>query len=269
MDLTLMIWYFFCYSVLGYCIEVLYCSIGQKTLVNRGFLHGPYLPIYGFGAVFVVFIFVKITDNPGLFFLIACIGTSMLEYATGVLAEKLFSIRLWDYSSYRFNLKGRVCLLNSTLFGLLSLLVAYCIHPYLSAFILSVDEAVLDHGAMVIMLLLSVDTTSSVFRMSAFQKQLGEFKEKRKEIENRLSILRNFNGNKMLDGLRVKLNTELDELRLRLSISAKQILKAFPLLTSSNEEKRLLLETLRKTIRENALHRKLHSNKKRSKRRDD
>jgi uncharacterized membrane protein len=132
-----------------------------------------------------------------------------------------------------------------------------------------VDEAVLAHGAMVIMLLLSVDTTSSVFRMSAFQKQLGEFKEKRKEIENRLSILRNFNGNKMLDGLRVKLNTELDELRLRLSISAKQFLKAFPSLTSSNEEKRLLLETLRKTIRENALYRKLHSNKKRSKRRDD
>lgn len=269
MDLTLLIWYFFSYSIMGYGIEVLYCSIRQRMLVNRGFLHGPYLPIYGFGAVFVLYVFTKITNNPGMLFLVAFVGTSMLEYATGYLAEKLFSIRLWDYSSYKFNLKGRVCLLNSTLFGLLSLSVVYGIHPYLSTFILGLNQAILEYGSMGIIILLSVDTTSSVSRVSAFQKQLGEFKERRREIENRLRILRNFKENKMLEVMRIKLDTELDELRMRLTISAKRILNAFPSLTSSNEEKRLLLETLRKTIRDNVMYTKLHDRNKRGKRREE
>ncbi len=269
MDLTLLIWYFFSYSILGYVVEVLYCSIGQRTFVNRGFLHGPYLPIYGFGALFILFVFTRITTHPIMLFFIAIIGTSILEYATGCIAEKLFSIRLWDYSSYPFNIKGRVCLLNSTLFGLLSLMVAYGIHPYLVEVIEAIDPGVLEHGAMVIMLLFSIDTTSSVFRMSAFQKQLSEFREKRNEIENRIKILHDFKENKMLEGLRVKLDTELDELRLRLSISAKRIFNAFPSLTSGNEEKRLLLETLRRTIREHTLHKKIHGSKRRSKKRDD
>jgi uncharacterized membrane protein len=269
MDLTLLIWYFFCYSILGYIVEIVYCSIGQGSLVNRGFLHGPYLPIYGFGALLVIFVFAGISNNPLVLFFIAVIGTSILEYVTGYLAETLFSIRLWDYSSVRFNLKGRVCLLNSTLFGLLSLFVVYVVHPHVSAIFEYVSPSVLEHGAKVIIILLSVDTTSSVLGMSAFQRQLANFREKRREIESRLKVLREFRENKMLEGLRVKLDTELDELRMRLSISAKRILHAFPSLTSSNEEKRLLLETLRKTIRETALHKKLHDNKHRSEKRDD
>jgi len=269
MDLTLLIWYFFCYSILGYIVEVLYCSIRQGSLVNRGFLHGPYLPIYGFGAVLVVFVFARLSNNPLILFFIAVIGTSILEYATGYLAETLFSIRLWDYSSARFNLKGRVCLLNSTLFGLLSLFVTYGVHPHLSAVFDHSTPAVMELGAKIIIILFSVDTTISVLGMSAFQRQLADFREKRREIESRLKVLHEFKENKMLEGLRVKLDTELDELRMRLSISAKRILHAFPSLTSSNEEKRLLLETLRKTIRETALHKKLHENKHRSKKRDD
>ncbi len=91
-----------------------------------------YLPIYGFGAVLVIFVFARLSNNPLILFFIAVIGTSILEYATGYLSETLFSIRLWDYSSTRFNLKGRVCLLNSTLFGLLSLFVTYGVHPPIS-----------------------------------------------------------------------------------------------------------------------------------------
>nr|WP_319474943.1 putative ABC transporter permease [uncultured Sphaerochaeta sp.] len=269
MDLTLLIWYFFCYAILGYIVEVLYCSIRQGTLVNRGFLHGPYLPIYGFGAVLVIFIFARITNNPFVLFFISVIGTSILEYATGYLSETLFSIRLWDYSTAHFNLKGRICLLNSTLFGLLSLFVTYGVHPHLSALFEHFTPAVMEHGAKIIIILFSVDTTISVLGMSAFQRQLAEFREKRREIEIRLKVLHEFKENKMLEGLRVKLDTELDELRMRLSISAKRILHAFPSLTSSNEEKRLLLETLRKTIRETALHKKLHDKKHRSDKRDD
>lgn len=268
MDLVLLIWYFFSYAVFGYIVEVLYCSLGQRRFVNRGFLHGPYLPIYGFGALLVIF-FGEIAHNPVFLFLLAFFGTSALEYFTGYLAEHLFNIRLWDYSTYPFNFKGRICLLNSSLFGLLSLVVNYIIHPFLSSLIYSLDKSILGPGSMIIVLLLSVDSTSSIFRMSAFQKQLSEFRVKKGEIENRLKILRNFKENKMLEGLRVRLDVELDDLRLHMTTSAKRILNAFPSLTSSNEEKRLLLENLRKSIKENSLHKRFHDSRNRSKKRDD
>ncbi len=269
MHSTLLIWFFFVYSLLGYIVEVLYCSIGERRLVNRGFLIGPYLPIYGFGALMVLFCFYPLSSGPVTLFLISFAGTSVLEYATGFLAEKLFKIRLWDYSKYPFNFKGRVCLLNSTLFAILSIVVTYLLHPHIANLIAGFDRAVLEYGAMAILLLFAIDSTKSILHMSIFQRQLSEFREKKREIESRLRILREFKENKMLEGLRIKLDTELDELRLHLSFSAKRILDAFPSLTSNSEEKRLVLDTLRKTIGDHALQRRFQELRKRRKKRDE
>lgn len=245
MDFDLLIGSFFLYSVIGYIVEVLYCSMFSKRLVNRGFLHGPYLPIYGFGALMVVHLLKSFASHPLQLFFVAIIATSVVEYISSYLLEQLFSLKLWDYSRYRLQIKGRVCLLNSTLFGLLSLFVFYVLHPPLITILMGVSSVLLTRLSHLIILIFAVDTTSSIWRMASFQKQLADFKVKKAEIEMRLHLLSRLKSSKTLEGLRVTLDTELEELKSRLNASAKRILDAFPSITSANEEKRQLFEWLK------------------------
>ena len=106
------------YSFLGWCGEMVYCSIGQRRLCEkRGFLNGPICPIYGHGAIVVLLALDGGCDSPVLTFFLGAVLTSLVEYVTSYAMEKLFHMRWWDYSRYRFHINGRVCLLNSTLFG--------------------------------------------------------------------------------------------------------------------------------------------------------
>lgn len=128
-----LVMYFFTYSVLGWICETLYCSIGKRKFVPRGFLKGPYCPIYGFGALFIILITEPVQNNNILMFICILLITAALEYASSWLLEKLFHIRWWDYSNKRFNLNGRICLLNSVLFGVMGSLMVYFIHPWVSS----------------------------------------------------------------------------------------------------------------------------------------
>lgn len=118
------------YSVLGWCGEMIYCSIGQRKLCEkRGFLNGPICPIYGHGALIVLLCLHGGCQNPVLTFLFGAVLTSIVEYVTSYAMEKLFHMRWWDYSRYRFHINGRVCLLNSTLFGLASVFLCHFANP--------------------------------------------------------------------------------------------------------------------------------------------
>ena len=131
--------YFLCfiiYSFLGYICEVIYVFIITKKLTNRGFLYGPLVPIYGFGALLILGVFFPLRSitswyQPILVFIVGFLLTSILEYLASFFIELIFHMRLWDYSKHKFNINGRVCLLNSSLFAILVLLVFYLIHPYL------------------------------------------------------------------------------------------------------------------------------------------
>ena len=125
--------YFIVYSVAGWLCEDVYVGIGKKKLVNRGFLYGPYCPIYGFGALIVLYPLMMLGDHPVLVFFGGMVLTSVLEYFTSWIMEKLFHERWWDYSTYRFNINGRVGLLKSVLFGLMSLVVVFLIQPHVEA----------------------------------------------------------------------------------------------------------------------------------------
>ena len=118
------------YSFLGWCGEMVYCSAGQRKLCEkRGFLNGPLCPIYGHGALVVLLALDGGCENPLLTFFLGAILTSIVEYLTSYAMEKLFHMRWWDYSRYRFHLNGRVCLLNSTLFGLASVFLCHAANP--------------------------------------------------------------------------------------------------------------------------------------------
>ena len=113
--------YFAIYSILGWGCEVIYCSLPAKRFINRGFLNGPYCPVYGIGALIVLYLLEPYKTSPFLVFLLGIFLTSLLEYITSYILEKTFHAHWWDYSKRKYNIYGRVCLLNSTLFGILSL----------------------------------------------------------------------------------------------------------------------------------------------------
>lgn len=120
---------FFVYAFLGYVCEVIYCSIGQKKLVNRGYLYMPVCPIYGFGAVIILLSMLPISKMWYLVFFLGILLTTTLEYLTSYIMEIIFHMRWWDYSKRKLNINGRVCLLNSLLFGGLVMIVVYGLHP--------------------------------------------------------------------------------------------------------------------------------------------
>ena len=124
------------YSFAGWCGEMVYCSLGQRKLCEkRGFLNGLLCPIYGHGALVVLWALHGGASNPVLTFILGGILTSIVEYITSFAMEKLFHMRWWDYSKKPFNIHGRVCLLNSTLFGLASVLLCHVIHPSVAQFL--------------------------------------------------------------------------------------------------------------------------------------
>ena len=118
------------YSFLGWCGEMAYCSLCQGRLCEkRGFLNGPLCPIYGHGALLVLLAMNGRSDSVLFTVLWGALLTSAVEYITSYIMEKLFHMRWWDYSQKRYHINGRVCLLNSTLFGLACVLLRHAVHP--------------------------------------------------------------------------------------------------------------------------------------------
>ena len=140
--LYLQVLYFTIYSFLGWVCESTYCSIGQKKLVNRGFLNGPFCPIYGFGALLVISILSPFVNNIPILFIASIIVTSTLEYITSYVLEKIFHMSWWDYSTYKYNINGRVCLKNSLMFGVMSLFVMLVVHPAVDDFVAKINTNV-------------------------------------------------------------------------------------------------------------------------------
>ncbi|WP_251449121.1 putative ABC transporter permease [Vermiculatibacterium agrestimuris] len=129
LPISMALLYFIVYSVLGWCMETIYCSTLEKRFVPRGFLYGPMCPIYGVGVLMMVCWFQPLMDKPVLFYLTATVCMSAWEYLVGWFLEKTTHIKYWDYSMYRFNLHGRICLWVCLMWGVLSFLVLYFIHP--------------------------------------------------------------------------------------------------------------------------------------------
>lgn len=122
---------FIIYSFGGWIIEMLAVGFTQKKIVNRGFLLGPYLPIYGVAGVLMTFILQLYLQYPIFLFINAILIGSIVEYFTGYGMEKIFKAKWWDYSRKKFNLNGRICLQDSILFGLLGTILIYFINPFL------------------------------------------------------------------------------------------------------------------------------------------
>lgn len=120
---------FLMYSFVGWIAEVTLAFIEHKKFINRGFLIGPYCPIYGVGVLLIVWLLKRYTDSALALFVLAMVLCMVLEYVTSFVMEKLFNTRWWDYSNMRFNINGRICLETAIPFGIGGLIIMYLINP--------------------------------------------------------------------------------------------------------------------------------------------
>lgn len=116
-------------SVVGYIYEEIFCLLFDHELVNRGFLYGPYLPVYGFGAALMILLLKKFKRNPLVVFLLAMLSTGILEYLTGYLLWEIYHKTWWDYTGLFLNIDGYVCLRSVLTFGIGGLLLIYIVEP--------------------------------------------------------------------------------------------------------------------------------------------
>lgn len=122
-------WIFIIYAFIGWCTEVSYAALDTGKFVNRGFLNGPYCPIYGCGVVIVVAILTPLKESLLILFIGSFVLTTALEFVTGYILEKVFHNKWWDYSDKPFNVKGYICLKFSILWGLACTFIMDVLHP--------------------------------------------------------------------------------------------------------------------------------------------
>lgn len=162
------------YSFIGWVYESIVCSLGERKLVNRGFLNGPLCPVYGFGALVCIICLYQRMDNIFLLFFSGVVLTCTVEYITSVLLEKLFHMKWWDYSHYRFNIGGRVCLLGAVVFGAMSVLLVKYIHPFVDTAIGSFPDWALLGVAAILFFVLMADLYITVRHLLLLEKRLSE-----------------------------------------------------------------------------------------------
>ncbi len=120
---------FFIYSILGWIMEVTAKLVRERKFINRGFLIGPYCPIYGYGVLLMTFFLRKYQDDIAATFIFSILICGTLEYFTSYFMEKFFHARWWDYSNKKFNINGRVCLETLIPFGTIGCLIIYITNP--------------------------------------------------------------------------------------------------------------------------------------------
>lgn len=122
---------FISYAFLGWCMEVTCKLIQYKKFINRGFLIGPYCPIYGWGALTITILLKRYMEDPLVLFVMSTLICSIIEYLTSYFMEKKYHARWWDYSNRKFNINGRICLETLVPFGILGVAIMYGTNPIL------------------------------------------------------------------------------------------------------------------------------------------
>ena len=152
---------FFLYSFIGWIIETIYVSIKNKKIANRGFLIGPYCPIYGLSAILMTYLLSNYKNDILILFIVGLFIASLLEYITSLLLEKIFKARWWDYSDHLLNIDGRVCLFNSLLFGILCIFLVQFLDPTIVNFINNIPENIRFITSIMFLIIFTGDTLLS------------------------------------------------------------------------------------------------------------
>lgn len=254
------LFFFYFYCFFGWCFESAYVSVKTGRLVNRGFMRGPYLPLYGTGALMMLVVAAPFRDNIILTYAAGCLGATALEYVTGVTMEALFRVRYWDYSDQPFNFHGYICLGSSLTWGGLTVLMTKVIHQPIEDFVLLIPEGLLTIATMVLSVIIIVDFIMSfkaAMDLSGVLIRLEEAKKEMQRLEKRIDVII-----ALSEQVKEELREELQELKERFhfqkesrfslahgkNFQLKAILRGNP--TISSRKFKEALEELKKAIEE-------------------
>ena len=174
--------FFYLYCFLGWVWESCYVSLKQRRWVNRGFLRGPLLPIYGFGAVLILWATLPVRGSLALIFPLGMAAASALEYVTGAAMEALFKVRYWDYSNQPFNLNGHICLACSLAWGAFSILLVRVLHPPLEDLVLWLPGFLTDALACAPTIYTTADTVRSFQAAMDLREVLTRLTEENEDL---------------------------------------------------------------------------------------
>ena len=244
--------YFLIYSFLGWVMESIFRSICEKKLINTGFLRGPFCPIYGIGAIIMIALLSQFEKSIVLLFFISLIILTLWEYIVGVVLEKLFKTKYWDYSDHKFNFQGRICLTNSIYWGFLGVAFVKYIHPFIESYIEKIDVNILKYIVLIFSIIFLVDTITTIIKVKNIQTTLDKIEKLNKEIKEKIKELSSMAKAKETE--KIKANESIQELIenlkkkrnrtiLRLYKNVYRLKKAFPAINTKE-----ITEVLNKKI---------------------
>ena len=191
----LFLFYFYCLA--GWCFESVYVSLKSRKWVNRGFMRGPFLTLYGSGAIMMLVVSRPFADDVLLTYIAGVIGATALEYVTGVAMETLFKVRYWDYSQRFLNFQGHICLRSSLTWGFFTVLMTRVIHRPIEKMMYMIPGQVLYYATVILTVYIVADFTLSFKAALDLRDILVKIMKAREELERiqkRLDVMIAFNN---------------------------------------------------------------------------
>lgn len=188
---------FMIFACSGWIMEVTLGLIQKHKFTDRGFLIGPYCPIYGCGGILITLTLTQLKEHPVVLFTMALVVCGLLEYITSYVMEKIFHARWWDYSKNKFNINGRICLETIIPFGILGLIIIYVVNPFIFGLLGKVPDNILNIIAIIIAVLFFVDNIISFkiisnVRVTTKKYDKEDIKDNTEEISAKVKeVLRN------------------------------------------------------------------------------
>lgn len=248
----LLVFYLYCF--LGWCFESAVVSVQQRRFVNRGFLRGPMLPIYGFGATLLLHIALPLHAHPVWLFFASMVAATVFEYIVGVVMERLFKIKYWDYSEHRFQFRGYICLQSSVCWGVMGLLLTWVIHPPVEALVVGLPFVLL----LVLDVLLSAAFVSDVvvsvraaLDLAKLLEELDKLREQGVVLRRQLSetaLVKLTRLSYRVDEARGEWTERVDDTREQLAGAKEQILACIDEVQRRFDEQAAALKRTRKSM---------------------
>ena len=187
MDIRVLFIFFMIYSFFGWIMETIICSYMDEKIVNRGFFIGPYLPIFGIGAIIITLLLSNYSNDIFVLFIMSSVLGGALEYIASYLLEKIFHTRWWNWYHHKFNLNGRTCLFAAIGFGILGVMMIMFFNPLIFSIINSLSDFYLNVISIILALIFIADMIISFKIISGITSEdFGKSKDTTAEVSKKV-----------------------------------------------------------------------------------
>lgn len=255
--------YFFIYAFIGWVVEVSYHAVTKGKFINRGFLAGPYCPIYGFGAISVIYFLTDIAEkNKLVLFLGSMLIAALIEFVAGFLLEKIFHERWWDYSDRKLNIGGYICLEFSAIWGMFCFLLYEAVHPLIEKLVDLVPDDFIKYLGIGLVIIMTLDLIASIVTLIGLNKEfksIDKISRDIKKVSDKIGV-RVYDKTVQIESRQeelrkkpefIEIENRIKDLKERKGqLEEKRILKSFPNLSKRLGERQREIEELRERIRD-------------------